>query len=339
MQSAVDSPVFLLGAGFNRDARAQIGAIKGHSFYGGAYEIDCDYPLVSDLAQLCFDRPLNEGESIEVMFATALRERDFEPLRRLYDSLMKAEYYIAPKLLSDRGGETNPYAMFFDRFENSHILTFNYDSLPEILLFLKKRWYPEDGYGIPVIAQRSGLNHSEHRSTNYVLHLHGSLCVYARDFEIGHRSPDGTDWLVLKDKPNYVFDPHSIAHLFSPYERVPPQPENYEPIETRVIAPVPEKAEGLQRKFMQTVHLRSEELLESCPQLVVIGYRFNPLDRMSYDGLLRPRSRSAQARALLISPDADLLKQRLDVDYPKIHWAAKSATFAEWAYANFPGIG
>lgn len=329
--------MFLLGAGFNRDARKQAGRIIGHSLYCGEYEIECDYPLAADLARICFNRDsLGVAETIEELLATAVRERRFDPLRALYDSLMKADCYIIPRLLP----AANSYARFFERFQECHFLTFNYDSLPELFLLHHGAWYPQDGYGVPVqVALDFGADEQAGSHTSsYVLHLHGSLCIYSCSFDLTNRPGSAIRWLVPKNNTAYIFDPDSIASLFSPYQGMPPQPTGYEPIEHRVIAPVPNKAEGLKQEFIREVHSRAERILESCPQAVVVGYRFNPLDEGSYDHLLRALSRAARPQAVLVSPDAEALKDRLSTRYSGIRWVPFANTFEEWVDADFPGV-
>ncbi|HEX5717298.1 MAG TPA: hypothetical protein VF179_14135, partial [Thermoanaerobaculia bacterium] len=140
-------PLFLLGAGFNADAKAEVGPVYGNSIYIGRHEIDCGYPLVADLWQLCFgvaNPP--EGVSIESCFAEALSARNFEPMAQLAEAIMKAGYHLATHLRSNERG-TNSYAAFFRRFASCTFLTFNYDSLVEIFLSQYGIWYPYDGFG------------------------------------------------------------------------------------------------------------------------------------------------------------------------------------------------
>lgn len=334
-------PVFLLGAGFNRDAKRHAGTIIGHSIYCGEYEIECGYPLVADLARICFGRDsLNETETIEELFAAASQEKNFEPLRRLYDTLMEADYRIVPRLLPGRPKLSNPYATFFDQFQGCHFLTFNYDSLPELFLLHHKVWYPQDGYGVPVgvaFDLSADKQVALRQSSSYVLHLHGSLCLYPCSFDLTDRLGSSIQWLVPKETTEYIFDPHSITSLFYPYTRMPPQPTGYEYVEHRVIAPVPDKAEGLQQEFVRAVHSRARNILESCQRVIVIGYRFNMLDKNSYDHLLSALSRARQPEAVLISPDADTLQDQLSGLYTKIHWIPVARTFEEWVNAGFPG--
>jgi len=136
------SQVFLVGAGFKVDAASQAG-VSDHR-----------YPLVSDLASHCFGmRSLPTGRSIEDAFADALSRKDDKPLRVLSDLLMEADYYITPGLRPDRGAIENSYTAFVRRFEQETVITFNYDSLLELVLFGMQRWRPEDGYGVPVRAE------------------------------------------------------------------------------------------------------------------------------------------------------------------------------------------
>jgi hypothetical protein len=249
---------------------------------------------------------------------------------------MKADVYIVPRLLKDH---TNPYAVFFERFNKSHFLTFNYDSLPEIFLYRRKVWYPQDGYGVPVHVELDALAKEDPRhlqSSRYVLHLHGSLCIYASSYDLTGQPGGAIQWLARKGRPDYIFDPDAITCLFSPYRRTLPV-LGYELPEHRVIAPVPDKAEGLQGEFVSEVHLRAAEILASARQVIAIGYRFNALDRNSYDQLLTALSRAPSPEAVLVSPDAESLKDRLSRDYPKIGWKPQARTFESWVEAGFPG--
>ena len=237
----MNGPVFLLGAGFNRDAKRHAGKII--SPYCG--EIDCDYPLVGDLARDCFGKnSLDETETIEELFATAIREGDPKPMERLSNKLMEADHYIAERLLLSDTKPSNPYAVFFARFKDCHFLAFNYDSLPEIFLVHHKVWYPHDGYGIPVYGELDPLANEDVRtdircrqSSSNVLHLHGSLCIYTRSFDLTREVGNSTLWVVLKENPEYIFDSDSIRDMFFPYKRPPPGP-SYQRLDERVVAPV-----------------------------------------------------------------------------------------------------
>src|SRR5262245_58166753 len=91
-----------------------------------------------------------DGVSIEQLFEDAIKAKDQRPIDQLYDLLMGADYFLGMGLCC--GQVTNSYLTFLERFRDSHFLTFNYDSLVEILLFHLRRWRPEDGYGMSVEA-------------------------------------------------------------------------------------------------------------------------------------------------------------------------------------------
>ena len=141
--------LFLLGAGFNADAAGEVGSVYGNSIYEGRYQIDCGYPLVTDVAGLCFGLTQAPADrSIEELFSDAIERSDYAPLKMLSERLMEADFRLAAKLACSE--TSNCYSAFFETFQDAHFLTFNYDSLPEIVLFRKGRWNPHDGYGLPV---------------------------------------------------------------------------------------------------------------------------------------------------------------------------------------------
>ena len=135
------TPVFLLGAGFNADVSIEISSIEHR------------YPLTADLAKKCFGIcSLPENKSIEDLFYEAVLQNNFTPIKTLYELLMEADYYLTPLLKYGDDKENNVYLTFLRNFKSASVLTFNYDSLVEILLFSLNCWRPNDGYGIPVHA-------------------------------------------------------------------------------------------------------------------------------------------------------------------------------------------
>ena len=225
--------VFLLGAGFDADAIYK--------------EDDPRYPLVADTARLCFDlyRPPSD-KSVEDLFSEA---EDYRPMEKLADRLMEADHYQAFQLAKSEA--PNPYREFFERFAGNHFLTFNYDSLPETLLFRTGRWFPHDGYGVPVRTELppQAEGYAAEKSTSLVLHLHGSFCVKTSESEITRKQGDAMPWLVPREEPAYFFDPYLISLNFS-YVR----PPGGFVVEDRIIAPVKDKSKGLKGRFVCDVY-------------------------------------------------------------------------------------
>jgi len=111
-------PTFILGAGFNVDANTEAGPIFGESLYVGRYQIECGYPLVGEILNLCFGlQVLPAGKSIEDLFAEAHERRDYGPMTKLADRLREADFRIATRLASDK--KRNCYRKFFEAFGSS----------------------------------------------------------------------------------------------------------------------------------------------------------------------------------------------------------------------------
>lgn len=334
-------PLFLIGAGFNRDAQEVAGPIMGESIYIGRYQISCGYPLLNDLWQLCFPdvRGAELKSSIERHFQLALERSDWEPSKRLYLELMKADYYLVPALLT-KARSANCYAAFFQDFQGASFLTFNYDSLPEAFLYRSGGWYPHDGYGLPVEADFGGASSNDfdiNPSSSLVLHLHGSLCVFTSEFEI--IPAQGMNLINPRKNPKFYFDPDSITSLFTPYRRTGFDAFAYEETELRVIAPIPNKAVELKRQFVSGTYHQARKLLTGGSPLVAIGYDFNSHDKESYVPLLDAFSRNPSSKAVIVSPNAEDIRRRLSSQYPSINWVEFNGTFRRWVDAGYPGVG
>jgi len=325
--------VFLLGAGFNCDATSE--ACQNKAFPSGQQP---RYPLVSDLLDVCFGLDVvPSGKSVEDLFQDNIKNRDRKPLEKFYKLLMEADYYITPHLRRGGNHTDNIYMNFLSDFPSSPLLTFNYDSLPEILLLSNSSWTPFDGYGVQMQAHtrklRLGPQPAE-VSSRPVLHLHGSLCVYASTFYISKQPGGGPDLLQVDKPPEFVFDPDAIGNLFFPFERIPPG-VTYTHFWDRVISPVPNKAEGLNGEFIKAVYDRAIRILSETDQIISIGYSFNKYDIASYRPLLTSFSNK---NVLIIAPDAESSITRLSEEYLNIEWSAKNMTFKEWVNNGYPGI-
>ncbi len=338
----MSNPLFILGAGFNRDARGEIGVIKGRSIFIGEHEIKTDYPLASDLLDICFNDVDTGGQvSIEVLFENSIAKDNYEPLNKLYYLIMEADHYLIPELLPNNNS-INSYSTFFDTFKNSSFLTFNYDSLIDLFLLHYKTWNPLDGYGVQVEAEidnpTTDVNLQE-ASTSFVLHLHGSLCIYSVDINLTTEEGRPYNLITPKKNSDFIFDAEKNANLFHPYLSVPPRIGGYEPVEKRVIAPIPNKAEGLKGEFIKGVYSKAKSLLGNAETLVSVGYSYNPLDESSYEELINTFSSKPGRKVLLIGPDAVALSSRLKESFNDLEWIPIEMTFKEWVENRFEGLG
>jgi hypothetical protein len=221
---------------------------------------------------------------------------------------MKADYYLVPSLVLSDGEQTSSYGRFFERFPDADFITFNYDSFVEIALLRMGRWAPGDGYGLPVFAaQMPGLieEPSCTKSESIVLHMHGSLCVYESHFSYSTPDDAGVRWLQQKPEIEYIFDPDSLGNLFVPWERVVQPLLGADRLEERIIAPVPDKAEGLKRAFVMQMRKLAENKIREADDVIVIGYRFNPVDEESFAPLLAAVAERKNPVLTVVSPSAD----------------------------------
>jgi hypothetical protein len=325
------SSLFLIGAGFNVDA-GRYPSPEGTK--GG-------YPLMPDVARLCFGLEPDQipaGKSIEDLFADALVRSDYKPLEKLSDRLMECDWKLAWPLATH--DKSNHYQEFFDTFPTAHFLTFNYDSLPELFLFRKRRWFPHDGYGVPVNVELPTLladKFKDKKSSNTVLHLHGSLCLYTSEFKIQRRAGDSYGWLSPHDRPVYGFDADSIASCFSPYRRMMSE-SGYVHIEERIIAPVPNKAAELKQPFISETYSKGCALVRESGRLVALGYSFNTHDRVSYGPVLEALLESRERKLVVISPNASRLRDEIREEYPRLRVEAVEKTFGGWASDSFRGV-
>jgi hypothetical protein len=259
----------------------------------------------------------------------------YEPMQKLIDRLMEADYRIAQKLASSES--SNSYKAFFEKFRGTQFLTFNYDSLPEIFLSQVGQWKPEDGYGVPVLAESAfGVKGDPvANSASKVIHLHGSACVFTSESEIVP-SPvaRGISELILRAEPLYAFDPDSISHCFPRYRRAM-SPTGRVAIEERVIAPVPDKTQDLKQAFIRQSYDRAVPLVRQTGSLVVIGYSFNPYDRLSYNPVLQALSQSSERELIVVSPQAGELATRLSAEFPGLKIQPVEKTFGGWAADSF----
>jgi len=327
----VSDHTFIFGAGFNADAWLEAGQQSDL----------VKYPLVNDLLETCFGlKKLPLGvKSIEEMFQQSIDQNELKPISTMYRKIQEADYDLTYQLFS----RNSSYRRFLNDFPMSGLITFNYDSLIEVLLLYMGEWRPEDGYGVVVDASpprppRGTPRQVDHpitqTSKRYVLHLHGCLCVYEDSITQSYDAHWKLSVVDLKSPPDFVFDPDTIGDRFRGFghSRI-----GYIGVEKRVIAPIPDKVRDIQKlQFVQDVAARAlSTIANTTGSIIVIGYSFNPADDRSYVPLLKAVD---NRQILIIAPDAKTSVRRLASKHPDLNLEAKDMTFRQWCDDRYPGL-
>ena len=319
--------VFLLGAGFSSAANSYLRP-EDRGACG-------PYPLAADLTGRCFDTSYDLAEGVEQAFQAAADRRDHRPFDVLVDLIQGADYCPGRRAASD---SLSALRLFLDQRPASTYLTFNYDCLLEQALLRAGLWYPLDGFGVTADVSRPAsvpASLLERRSSSKVIHLHGSLYLYAREFDVSSPDKSGIQWHTLKDVAEFVFDPDANASLFLPFEKGH-QDLRYKLPPERIIAPVPDKAAGLAEKYIRVVYDTAKNTLDNCQELVAIGYSFGETDRASYTPLLELLHSRGGPGLKIVTPNADHVARRVAAEYPKLKVAAFAGTFEHWVAAGYP---
>ena len=324
--------IFLIGAGFNVDANSLVQPYRATNFYGEIYNINAAYPVISELASIAF--PNETVVDFEERLAEAITKRDYGPMDRVIDALMRADHYVGSRL--GESGARNIYDEFLSWCGPAFFVTFNYDAFLELRLFKTQQWYPHDGFGVPVqvgLIPAAG-DELNKRSTHQVLHLHGSYLLYTVDFNVSQPDDNNIRWIIQTEQPRFLFDPDALGQHFIPFKRVSPS-YGYQRPEFRVIAPVPDKAEGLSEVFIQKCYQDALGRVIQSQRLISIGYSFSRSDRRSFAPILEKFVQTKGGSITVIDPNAkkivEYLKTMFPAKYRPIPWR-----FGDWVRRGFP---
>lgn len=319
----MSTPVFIVGAGFSLAANAKY-KMADRQF------AKC-YPLATDLGIECFGSSWNSAEGVEAAFAAALEGRQREPITKLVTLIQTADYYLGPAEARDRH---SVYGKLLVHFPGAQFISFNYDSLLEQVLLRRKLWSPHDGFGMPVKTGESPQGPAIASSKVLVIHLHGSLLLYAVEYDWQQKDPQhNMTWMTPRTEPEFRFDPDALGHCFDPFTRAS-LGLGFRYPEERVIVPLPDKRESLRERYWRVVFDRACGLLETTEQVIAIGYRFAECDRLSFEPLLKTTV-IKQIPLWVVAPDAIDIARRLRSLHPRLGVHAISTTFTNWAEQEF----
>lgn len=139
--------------------------------------------------------------------------------------------------------------------------------------------------------------------------------------------------LKERDELLYALEPLSVSANFAPFHGQGGADDVHE----RIIAPVPDKSQGLKQKFVRDTYAKAEALLRASDIVVSIGYSFNAHDRASYERLLIEIAASHARKLLVVAPDAVTIVNALRPAFPSLSILPVEATFKQWVSELLPG--
>jgi hypothetical protein len=282
----------------------------------------------------CFNSDYDLASGAESAFAEALKRRDTQPISRLVKLIQAADYYVG---YAEAAASDSLYSKLLDRFTNPSFISFNYDSLIELLLLKRQCWYPHDGFGVQAevsVPHTAGLDLTSLRSSALVVHLHGMTLLYAINFETYSESGDQISWIRKRAEPKFVFDPDALGLRFTPFERGL-LGLGYQHLCQRIIAPLPAKADALRKRYARLVYRKACELLTNATQVAAVGYSFADCDRDSFLPLLRTLAASGMT-LVVVAPTAREIIARLQEFRPRMSVSPIPLTLEEWSNHGFP---
>lgn len=287
------------------------------------------YPLAKHLAG-GFDNTYDLSHGIEQAFADARTRGDHRPVDALVDRIQQADYFLGGRIaeLSE-----SPYRRLIEAFPGAQFVSFNYDSLLELVLLRLGLWTPLDGFGVPAKASMDAIAAKNlpfaSASEVRVFHLHGSIYLYAAEAETYSVPGDRTIWFQERATPEFRFDPDALSSLFLPFERSSQDLHFMLPGE-RVIIPVPDKSVDLAQRYVRIVYEAACDAVRQSSNVIAIGYSFSPHDRSSYIPLLDAIKEKAQPSITLVDPESESLAERLRIEHPKMTIKPIPTSFADW---------
>jgi hypothetical protein len=286
-------------------------------------------------------QPVDFDENIEVVFA----ELDTQ-LRRLWSSSIKGRpsskimaecfslskaydqfiFWFAHVLNEIQNGETcTIYSRLVANLSsNDLILSFNWDTILDRVLYESGSWFPDDGY----LVQFDGLLHNDWRSPrttsskHLLLKLHGStnwLGPYVtRNLQTGERQ-----WLAEKDTVNrhWCFVDGQVPFPsykdrwrpgYSPFSYFfpPNEPILGAPLMPILIPPTDVKLFNEFASIFNPLWSEAHRRLMSAERLLIIGYSFPPTDTHALALLDSFVAHDGQKLVEIVDPFGDSLLER-----------------------------
>jgi len=220
---------------------------------------------------------------------------------------------------------------------NDHLITFNYDLLIEKALWKISRWSPVVGYlGVDQFQYKedkkrlieSGYEHSAYR----ILKLHGSMNW---KWEYPGLCPETHPVITLDDLEKGGFSLPGLEGILKRPSMKDLIGRDYEggysppwilPSYVKVFGKAP---------FLVKIWREAQRILTQAKRVVMLGYSFPQADSQSQ---LLLASLPDDCSILIVNPDADIIKTRMNKLFQSSEILAKNMGFKEWIEKGYPGL-
>ena len=291
-------------------------------------------------AMLKFEQPGVDWDSYPFIPLDCTDRDEIREIR----SYLTTYLYLCLSNLEDKNGILQK---FFGKQlrPDDRLITFNYDLLIEKTLWKIGQWSPVEGY--------AGVGQFEHEkdekdlmkagyrcSTHRILKLHGSINW---EWEYGLGQPEiNNPIIVLDDREKWGF---SFSRLEKILKREPKQPSGREersisegyagsysplpwilPSYVKVFSKAP---------FLVKIWREAQRIFFQAKRLVLLGYSFPEVDSASQVLLA---SLPDDCSILIVDPDADKIKARIDKLFHFPDVSVKSMRLEEWVKKDCPEI-
>jgi len=229
---------------------------------------------------------------------------------------------------------------------DDHLITFNYDLLIEKALWKIKKWSPLGGYiGVERLEfeedQHDLIKAGRNDSAYKLLKLHGSIDWKYEDYPLSSKSKKDIV-ITLDNLEEWSFHFPELKEIL---RREPKQPSGREEAQISKgyaggYGPAPWILPSYIKVFSRfpffiRIWKEAQRILVETNQLVLLGYSLPEADLQSQ---LLLASLSNDCRILIVAPDADMIKMRMDELFQFPNVSVQNREFEEWVNNGCPGL-
>jgi len=260
-------------------------------------------------------------------------------------SYLTTYLYLCLCSLEDKKGILGDF--FLEQLRpDDHLITFNYDLLIEKALWKIKKWSPLGGYiGVKRLEFeedqddliKAGRDDSDYK----LLKLHGSINWKYEDYPLSSKNKKDTV-ITLDNLEEWSFHFPELKEIL---RREPKQPSGRDESQKSEgycggYGPAPWILPSYIKVFSKfpffiRIWKEAQRILTQTKHLVLLGYSLPEADSQSQ---LLLASLPDDCRILIVAPDADMIKMRMDELFQFPNVLMQNMRFEEWVKRGYPGL-